>query len=189
MSERQTVSLSMRELMPLVIEQLESGQNVTLTVKGVSMQPFLMDGKDAIVMTKIGDRKPIVGDLYMFRRPDGSYAMHRVYSVNPNGSLDFVGDNQFLLERVEQSALVAYVKEVVRGGKTINCEKGYWRRKMTRRMLFRQRHKELVLRIPTIKWYVTAPLKHPVKAVKWAGRRLGGKKNEQSKKALEKTEK
>ena len=177
MTEKHSISLSMRELMPLVIEQLEKGQTVSLTVKGVSMHPFLENGRDSIIMTAVGDRTPRVGDLYMFRRADGSYAMHRIYAVNDDGSLEFVGDNQLLLERVEQNALVAYVSKVVRNGKTIDCDKGYRRQRMIRRMNFRQRHPGTVRRLASVKWwYVTAPLKHPVKAVKWAGRRLGGRK-------------
>lgn len=176
MTAKQTISFTMSELMPLVQEQLENGEKVSLTVKGVSMQPFLMDGRDSIVMVAVEKRLPVVGDLFMFRRPDGSYAMHRVFSVNSDGTLDFVGDNQLMPERVPQEALVAYVPRVVREGKEIDCEKGYWRRKMTRRMLFRQRHSKLVCRIPAVKWYVSAPLKHPVRTVKWAARRIGGKK-------------
>ena len=175
MTEKKSVSLSMRELMPFVIEQIENGQTVSLTVKGVSMQPFLTDGKDSIMMVSAVGREPKTGDLYMFRRPGDSYAMHRVLSVNSDGTLDFVGDNQLMPERVPKEALVAYVPRVVRDGKEINCEKGYWRRKMTRRMRFRQRHPKLVCRLPVIKWYVTTPLKHPVKAVKWCFKRLGGK--------------
>ena len=53
MTAKQTISFTMSELMPLVQEQLENGEKVSLTVKGVSMQPFLMDGRDSIVMVAV----------------------------------------------------------------------------------------------------------------------------------------
>ena len=171
MTEKKSISFSMSELMPFVIEQIESGQTVTLPVKGVSMEPFLRDNKDSIFLVSPKDREPEKGDLYMFRRADDSYAMHRVYSVNSD-TLDFVGDNQFILERVSKDAVVAYVPRVVRKGKEINCEKGYPRNKMIRRMNFRQRHKKLIYR----KWYITMSLKHPFITFKRIFKRLGGKK-------------
>ena len=61
----------------------------------------------------------------MFRREDGSYAMHRICRVDSDGSLDFVGDGQLLVEKgISPDVLAAYVPEVLRKGKIINCRGG-----------------------------------------------------------------
>lgn len=189
MIEKNSVFLTMNELMPIVRERLEEGQTVTLTVKGVSMQPFLTNDRDSIFLISAKDRKPGVGDLYMFRRDNGSFAMHRICAVNADGSLNFVGDNQLLVEKnITPEMLWAYVPAVIRNGRKIDCEKGFWRNKMTCRMKFRLRHPDFIRRMPVIKWYLTAPFCHPLRSLRWVCKRLGGKHYAQNKKVMEKTE-
>ncbi|MBE6818893.1 MAG: hypothetical protein E7517_07050 [Ruminococcaceae bacterium] len=131
----QDFRVSLNEIMPLIIEQLRQGETVRLTVKGVSMQPFLKNGQDAIFMVSPENRVPQCGDLFMFERPGAGYAMHRVCAVHEGGMLDFIGDNQLIVEKnVSAACLVAYVPQVERKGKIIDCQKGFLRRYMTLRM-------------------------------------------------------
>ena len=131
----QDFSVSIKEIMPLIIEQLREGETVRLTVKGVSMQPFLKNGRDAVFMVSPDNRVPQCGDLFMFERPGFGYAMHRICAVHEGGMLDFIGDNQLIVEpEISSSLLVAYVPKVERKGKVIDCQKGFWRSYMTFRM-------------------------------------------------------
>ena len=175
MSEINNYSVPLTDLMPLIIEQIDAGQTVNLTVKGVSMEPFLKDGKDSVYLVSAKGRSPRIGDIYMFRRPDNTYAMHRVYRVTENGMLLFVGDNQLLLEKVPQHALTAYVPAAIKDGKKVDCEKGFWRNKMTRRMKFRQKHPDFIRRKYNVKRYVKRVLRRAARKVRRLGRRIAGK--------------
>ncbi|MBQ2348112.1 MAG: S24/S26 family peptidase [Clostridia bacterium] len=179
MTENGTLSVSMRELMPVIIEQIEDGQTVSLTVKGYSMQPYLMNGKDTIFLVSPKDRNPKVGDLYMFRRSDGSYAMHRICRINSDGTFNFVGDNQYLNDKsITSSQLVAYVPKAIRKGKEISCEKGFLRFYMIRRMFFRQKHPKMSQKIEKAKMYFTWFREDPKKIIGWLKKRLRRKENE-----------
>lgn len=141
MLENKNIALTMQELMPVVSKELENGKEVMLTVKGVSMMPFLRHNKDSIILTALNGRDIRVGDLVMFQRTDGSYAMHRICRKHPDGSFDIVGDAQVQCDTgITYDQLCAYVPRAIKNGKEISCEKGFWRFAMVRYMHFRLRH-------------------------------------------------
>lgn len=136
-----SISLSMSDFYPLISEAISRGQSVRLKVRGNSMYPFLKDGRDTVVFSPFGGRKIRRGDIILFERSGGQLVMHRVYAVGRDGALTMVGDNQIDLEtEVLPGQLVAYVAEIERKGKNINCEKGTVRRLMTLYMRLRVRH-------------------------------------------------
>ena len=138
--KKASISISIREFMPAVTELLEDGQTVELKGGGISMRPFLIGGRDDIFMVSPKGREPRLGDIYTFRRADGSYATHRICRINSDGSFDFVGDGQRFVEKgIAREQLAAFVPKVRRNGKIINCEKGVIRGIMTARMLVRVR--------------------------------------------------
>ena len=143
-----SISLSMRELMPLVEEELKNGKEVMLPVKGVSMNPFLRHNRDSIILTALNGREIKVGDLVMFRRDDGSYAMHRIYKKYADNTFDIVGDGQVACDKgICYDMLVAYVPRAVRNGKEVSCEKGFWRFIMTAYMKFRLKFPSFTCRL------------------------------------------
>ncbi|MBR2134591.1 MAG: S24/S26 family peptidase [Eubacterium sp.] len=161
MLEDKNLSLTMQELMPLVADELASGKEVMLTVKGVSMMPFLRHNKDSIIMTALNGRSINIGDLVMFRRADGSYAMHRICRINADGSFDIVGDAQLKCdENITYDMLVAYVPRVIKNGKEISCEKGFWRFAMVSYMHLRLKHPKIAFKI----YAVLRKIKHTIKS-------------------------
>ena len=148
MLDDKNLSLTMRELMPLVEAELNSGKDVQLPIKGTSMTPFLINDRDEIILTAMNSRRIKVGDLVMFRRDDGSYAMHRIYKVNGDGTFDILGDNHYAPDRnIRYDMLVAYVPKAIRKGREVDCEKGFWRNTMTFYMNFRMKHPAFTQRI------------------------------------------
>ena len=148
MTQKQTRSLSIRELMPLVEEELAQGKEVLLPVKGSSMVPFLYNGRDSIYLCAPQQKRFRAGDLVMFRRKDGSYAMHRIYRVNGDGSYDIVGDNQIACDKaITHEMIKAYVPRVIRDGKEIDCTQGAWRALMVKYMKLRIAHPQLTRRL------------------------------------------
>lgn len=121
-------AVPLAELMPLIREALAAGQTVTIRIKGISMQPFLVNDRDSVELAALGEREIRVGDLLLFERPGHSFALHRVCRVYPDATYDIVGDNQQLCDlRVPRDAVIAYVPRVWRKGREISCEAGFWR--------------------------------------------------------------
>lgn len=94
--EERPRQIDARTYLPVLMELLDQGRQVTLTVTGGSMAPFLVHGRDAICFSRPKERLRR-GDMAFFRRADGSYIMHRVCRVSPEGYF-LVGDAQQAVE-------------------------------------------------------------------------------------------
>ena len=76
----------------LIREVLASGGEFRLYPHGTSMLPLLRQGIDSVALRTL-DRPPRKFDILFYRRTDGSYILHRVKAVKPDG-LTMWGDNQ-----------------------------------------------------------------------------------------------
>lgn len=166
-------SVYMSELMPLIRDSLDNGQTVRIRVRGNSMYPFLLDTRDSVTFAPLNDRPVRRGDIILFRRTNGSYVMHRVYSVDGNGVMQFIGDAQYTLEHdINREQAVAYVHSVMRNGKEISCDKGAWRKAMTTFMLMRVKNPRLARLIYLLCCYGNKFFKEPSSALRWIKRKL-----------------
>lgn len=130
--EVKSKTVPLAELYPVMEEVLSSGGTFSITVSGNSMYPFLKHMRDQAVFAPIGARSIRRGDIVFYQRASGQFVMHRVYCVDNAGVMTMLGDAQWTLEPgIRPEQLRAYVIKVVRKGKEINCERGYWRRVMT----------------------------------------------------------
>ena len=113
--------VKMDEVIDSVISRIENDETVTMVGGGTSMAPFIESQTDKIVLSKIPVGKKIrVGEIYLYRRSNGRYAVHRVYSVNGN-TLSMCGDSQITLEKIRKDDLIAIVTQVIKPDKTVNC--------------------------------------------------------------------
>ncbi len=102
-------------------ELIENGKEVRLNVCGYSMEPFLKEGRDSVLLKKC-DRPLKKGDIAMYVRENGRYILHRVVKTDGE-SCFFAGDAQTFVEGpLNISCVFARVSEVYRKGKTL--EKG-----------------------------------------------------------------
>ena len=72
------------ELLPFVIEQLESckGKTVTLPLRGRSMRPFLEDGRDKALLVAARDVDVNVGDAVLAEIGERHYVLHRLIAID-----------------------------------------------------------------------------------------------------------
>ena len=78
-------------LFPEVAALLEEGHTVTLKAKGTSMMPFIVGGRDSVVLQK-ADRVA-VGDIVLARLDDGRHVLHRVTGLAEGGKVvNLMGD-------------------------------------------------------------------------------------------------
>ncbi|MBO5069686.1 MAG: S24/S26 family peptidase [Roseburia sp.] len=83
--------------MPVLRELLGEGKEVSLTITGNSMAPFLVHGRDVVVIAN-PDGNWKKGDIALFQRKTSQYILHRICRVDKNGNCFFIGDGQQIVE-------------------------------------------------------------------------------------------
>ena len=140
MNSYSELNMSMSQLVNMLKSSNQLIHEISVTVNGTSMEPFLHDGQDSVIFSYLPKRIRR-GDILLFRRKNGSFAMHRVYSIGKNGTVSFLGDNQSVVEKnILPEDIILYVPTVIRNGKKINCTHGFWRFVMTCYMKARVKH-------------------------------------------------
>lgn len=123
--------LTKEKLLPIIDTAFEESGEFELVVTGTSMQPFLVDRRDRVLLAKCQVSNVKKGDILLYTRSDGSLVLHRVYRVCRDSTFEIVGDNQWQLEKgVPQGCVVARVTKCVRNGKVIVCGKSFLDRLM-----------------------------------------------------------
>lgn len=113
-----------REYISALRELTEEGKEVSITITGSSMSPFLVHQRDQIFFKK-PDRELHRGDMVFYQRQSGQFVMHRIYGVCQEG-FALVGDAQREIEYpVKREQIFAVVTKVKRKGKWI-CEGDFW---------------------------------------------------------------
>lgn len=98
-------------------------EEISLQVQGTSMEPFLYNARDSVVLRK--EENFGVGDIVVFRY-HGNYVMHRVISLDGD-VFTALGDNLGYPEKdVPVSDIVAKVTSVIRNGKRIDPSSLLW---------------------------------------------------------------
>ena len=144
---RLTEPMAMSDIEPYIRQAIAVGGSVRVRVKGNSMAPFLINGRDTVFFEALPSRALRSGDILLFQRKNGRYVMHRLYRIE-NGLLTFVGDNQSRLEKgVEKEQVIAFVNHCVRGGKDLYCDHSALNRFMICYMKFRVRFPKLTERL------------------------------------------
>ena len=111
--------------LPVLMELVEEGESVTLTITVGSMTPFLVHGRDQILFQK-PDRPLRRGDMAFFRRQNGDYVMHRVCRADPTGYY-FVGDGQQIIEGpIAPDQVFGLITQVCRKGRWIGPGDFWW---------------------------------------------------------------
>ena len=104
---------------------VEAGHEVVITVAGWSMEPFLRNQRDRVLL-----KKPITppknGDIVFYQRKTGQYVLHRIFKNKPEGYY-LMGDSQFDLEGpIAENAIFAIVTEVERNGRWFSVKTLSW---------------------------------------------------------------
>ena len=90
-------TVDIEEYLPVLMDLTRQGHEVSLTITGGSMTPFLAHGRDQVLFRK-PDGPLKRGDMAFFRRTTGAYILHRVCRVDRQGSYYLVGDGQWKVE-------------------------------------------------------------------------------------------
>lgn len=116
--------VALKELYPVIKEQLESGKTVALPITGTSMLPLLVAGRDNVIISSV--EKPNINDIVFYRRDNGQFVLHRIIGIDENG-YTLCGDNQWVKEYgIKDHNIIGVVIEINRNGKNFSInEKKY----------------------------------------------------------------
>jgi hypothetical protein len=101
---------------------LDKGLELKLSPSGLSMYPFIVGGRDEVMLRSASQKAPVRGDIALFSRADGLHVLHRIHHVK-NGSFYMLGDAQTGIEGpVERNSIHAIAVAIIRNGKEISCD-------------------------------------------------------------------
>ena len=76
------ITLPNEVLLEEVAALLAEGRDVELMTKGTSMLPFIVGGRDSVILRKKACNSLQPGDIVLARRSPGNYVLHRIVAVN-----------------------------------------------------------------------------------------------------------
>ena len=116
-------ALMMEEIRRLVSE----GHTATITVRGNSMNPFLVDRRDKMTLGGFVDNDIRRGAVVLFKDSTGDYIIHRVVS-REGDDLTIKGDgNSQKVEKASVQDVIAVMHNIERKGCIYTPESRTWR--------------------------------------------------------------
>jgi len=102
------------------IEQLlAKGKAVTITTKGESMAPFLINNRDKVIVEQLPSGKLKKGMIVIARLPNQTYVMHRIIGVSK--TITLMGDNNNSQEIVTSDAILGYISSKISPNGKVRC--------------------------------------------------------------------
>ena len=110
-----------------VKEMVREGRDVPVTITGNSMSPFLVHGRDRVLLSRI--TRPLQkGDMVLYQRKGGQYVMHRIRRIDRRRNEYYmIGDAQAVTEGpLAEGQIAAVVTSVCRKGKWLKQGDFWW---------------------------------------------------------------
>ena len=115
------MEIHFKDIEHIILETLDMGKSFKIFPKGISMEPLICQGRDAVYINKPDGRLKKY-DIAFFKRANGEYVLHRVIKVLPD-SYHFCGDNQWQVERgITDSQIIGIVTKLEINGKTVTTD-------------------------------------------------------------------
>ena len=114
-SEIKEIQFENAKFLPEVVKMLNEGHTVTLRLKGYSMRPFLEDGRDKALLTRV--ENPKVGDPVLAEIYPGHFVLHRIIAMEGD-RVTLRGDGNLANEYCRRENIVGAVVGFYRKGRT-----------------------------------------------------------------------
>lgn len=114
-SEIKEIQFENAKFLPEVVKMLNEGHTVTLRLKGYSMRPFLEDGRDKALLTRV--ENPKVGDPVLAEITPGHFVLHRIIAMEGD-RVTLRGDGNLANEYCRRENVVGAVVGFYRKGRT-----------------------------------------------------------------------
>ena len=114
-------------LFPVIKEQLAEGREVSFTVTGKSMWPFIINDRDSVIIRTCDPDSLRIGDIVLFQTHLGNYMLHRINAIKPD-TFETTGDgNLFRDGWFSKDCIIGQAVSIIRKGKKIDCNHPWWR--------------------------------------------------------------
>jgi len=114
-SEIKEIQFENAKFLPEVVKMLNEGHTVTLRLKGYSMRPFLEDGRDKALLTRV--ENPKVGDPVLAEIYPGHFVLHRIIAMEGD-RVTLRGDGNLANEYCRRENIVGAVVGFYRKGRS-----------------------------------------------------------------------
>lgn len=115
-------------LIPEVAELIRQGRTVTLTARGNSMNPFIVDRRDRVVLSPCTNAQLQPGAVVLALTDDHRYVLHRIV-CRRGDELTLLGDgNLRQTERTDTGCVIGLLTAVIRKGRTYPTDGAVWLR-------------------------------------------------------------
>ena len=116
-------AVMMEEIRTLVSD----GKTVSLTVRGNSMNPMIVDRRDSMTLGPWKDSDLRRGCVALVRDKRGEYLIHRIIHRNGN-QLTLLGDGNIrITEKADIDDVIAIMHSLERKGRTITTDSILWK--------------------------------------------------------------
>lgn len=118
--------VDIHEYVPVLRELIDQGKEVSITITGNSMSPFLAHGRDQVLLKKPSETLK-KGDMVFYQRDYGGYVLHRICKVKNEKEYFLVGDGQTFIEGpLRRDQIFGIVTSVRRKGKWLSAGSFWW---------------------------------------------------------------
>ena len=108
------------------LEEMEPVMRKVLAEGGTSMNPFLVQGRDCVVLAPLPERLK-KGDAVLYKRKDGAFVLHRIVKIK-NENYTMRGDNQFINEPgIRKNQMIGVVQEIRNADRKIRTDEKKYR--------------------------------------------------------------
>ena len=97
---------------------LRQGQPVRIKPRGRSMEPFIHEETDEVILQKV--RHLAVGQIVLAHLPEGNHVLHRVIRIKGDTVILMGDGNLHGTEQCTKHQVYGIVSQIIRGNKTIN---------------------------------------------------------------------
>ena len=120
-------AVPLNDAIPIILDMLKNGNTVSLVVKGNSMFPFLISGRDKVLLKAVTN--PLKkGDIVLYKNRNSKHILHRISKVDKNGNFEIIGDGQLVADYpVSAENIVAKVVKVIRKDKEFDSKSFVWK--------------------------------------------------------------
>lgn len=113
------VEKEMAQLVAVIEQPLKEGKEAAFTVRGNSMWPLLLSGRDKVTVKQFDKYRKY--DVVLYRRESGKYVLHRIIGVK-NNAFVLAGDGETEKEYpIYPDQILAKAISGVRKGKPFSC--------------------------------------------------------------------
>lgn len=128
MEKHRTKAIPNKLLLQETAKLIAEGHTVTHLVRGNSMNPFLVDRRDKVILSPFTAKELLPGALVLAQDNTDRLVLHRIIRRNGN-RLTLMGDGNIVgTEETTTDRVMGLVTEVIRKEKTYSCKGCTWRR-------------------------------------------------------------